>query len=374
MEILARAAELEDQGHDVIHMEVGEPDFATAPPIVAAGQTALQAGHTRYTPATGIPALREEIARHYAQMGVDVGADRIIITAGASAGLTLLASLLLNPGDEVLTTDPGYPCNEVFIRAAGGLPTPVPVTPDAGFQPDAEDIVTHWGTRTVAALLASPANPTGTMLGVEELHAIKSAIEARQGTLIVDEIYQGITRDAAYPSVLSLDLGDIYVLNSFSKFFGMTGWRLGWLVVPEAAIAPLTALAQNLFICPSAPAQHAALAALQPDCMKIHRQRVEAFTERCRCLHDGLLACGFSVPVYPQGAFYLYVDVSHTGMDSQTFCARLLEDYFVACTPGVDFGEHQADRYVRFAYAADIPRLNEALARIRAALQAWGVI
>ena len=271
----------------------------------------------------------------------------------------------------MLITDPGYPCNEVFVEAVGGVPRRIPVAAAQGFQPRAEDIAQFWGDPTRALLLASPANPTGTMVPVDELQRIAEVVQRRTGALIVDEIYQGMTRQAPYSTVLQLNLPELYVLNSFSKFFGMTGWRLGWLVLPEAAVPGATKLAQNLFICPSAPAQYAALAAFSADALETHRNRADEMSQRCQVLHDGLAEIGLPTPVYPQGAFYLYVDISSTGMHSTTFCTRLLEEYFVAVTPGEDFGAHLSERYVRFAYTVDKDRLIEAVARIKSALACW---
>jgi len=372
MEVLERAAFHESEGRRVVHLEVGEPDFATAPPIVDAGLKALAEGKTKYTPATGIPELRQAIVRHYASMGVDVAEQQIVVTSGASGGLTLLAALLLDPGDELLITDPGYPCNEVFTRLAGGEPVTIPVNANQKFQPTATDIDAAWGSATKGVLLASPANPTGTMLEKKVLLDIAETITQHRGFFILDEIYQGLTIDAPYESGLQVTR-DLYVLNSFSKFFGMTGWRLGWLVVPLQAVEAVTKLAQNLFISPSTPAQYAALAAFSPEAMEIHRRRADTFVKRAEMLAAGLRELGFSIPVPPEGAFYLYVDVSHTGMNAREFCWRLLDEYQVASTPGEDFGQHLHERFVRFAYTTDEDSIQLGLQRIGQALQSWGV-
>jgi len=371
MEILARAAYHEGQGCRVVHFEVGEPDFETAAPIVAAGQEALSTGRTKYTQAVGIPELRAAIASHYAAMDVLVAPERIIVTAGASGGLTLLAALLLDPGDEMLITDPGYPCNEVFTRLVGAIPRPLPVFAEQRFQPSPADVRRAWNGSTKGALLASPANPTGTMLPRQWLHDIAAFTRQREGFLILDEIYQGLTTHADYQSGLQVDDG-IYVLNSFSKFFGMTGWRLGWLVVPEIAIEATTKLAQNLFIAPSTPAQYAALAAFSDAAMLIHQQRAATFAQRAELLSTGLLALGFNIPVHPDGAFYLFVDIAHTGMNAGDFTRRLLDEFQVAVTPGADFGEHYAD-FVRFAYTTDEVSIKLGLDRLAAALIEWGI-
>ncbi|NKC00147.1 MAG: aminotransferase class I/II-fold pyridoxal phosphate-dependent enzyme [Pseudomonadales bacterium] len=370
MEVLARAGELEAAGHEVVHLEVGEPDFSTAAPIVEAGRVALADGKTKYTAATGIIPLREKIAAHYAELGVEVCPERIIITSGASGGLTLLSALLLNPGDEILITDPGYPCNEVFAQLVGGVPRPMIVTANNGFQPKVTDIRDAWTARTKGVLLASPANPTGTMLHSSDLQEIAGYVANQDGFFVLDEIYQGLVRGEVYRTGLSISQ-ELFILNSFSKYFGMTGWRLGWIVVPEQAIEYVTRLAQNLFICPSTPAQYAALSAFDLDSMQIHEERAREFDARCERLYEGLLALGFQIPVRPNGAFYLYVDVSHTGLTSTEFCQRLLDEYFVAVTPGEDFGANENDRYVRFAYTTSMASIDLALDRLAQALQAW---
>ena len=372
MQVLQRAGELEAAGRTVVHFEVGEPDFETAPQIVEAGHQALADGRTKYTAATGIEPLREAISGLYAASGIEVTTNRIIITSGASAGLTMLNALLLNPGDELLITDPGYPANEVFARVVGAMPRAIEVGANQGFAPHVDDVEQAWGAETAGVLLASPANPTGTMLTPEVLTGVSDLVRRHDGFFILDEIYQGLTMDASYRTGLQL-VDDLFVLNSFSKYFGMTGWRLGWLVVPEDAIDGVTKLAQNLFISPSAPAQYAALAAFGDDAMAVHEDRADRFRARCARLADGLRELGFGIPVMPDGAFYLYVDVSHTGLNSTEFCWRLLDEYHVAVTPGEDFGHHQADRFVRFAYTTGEEAIDLGLERIARALQAWGL-
>jgi aspartate/methionine/tyrosine aminotransferase len=371
MEVLARAAFYERQGLQVIHFEVGEPDFPTSEIIVAAGREALAQGKTKYTPATGIPELREAISHYYGALGVNVHADQVIVTGGASGGLVLLAGLLLNAGDQLLITDPGYPCNGVFARLTSGESIAVPVTAAGKFQPTVEDIKRVWTPRSRGVLLASPSNPTGTMLPAKDLIEIAEEVSRRDGFFILDEIYQGLTAGADYPTGLAV-CEDLYVLNSFSKFFGMTGWRLGWLVVPEAAVDPVTRLAQNLFISPSTPAQYAAVAGFSDEAMRTHRQRAQIFADRAELLRRGLLQLGFSVPVSPQGGFYLYVDVSHTGLAGGEFCRRLLDEFQVAVTPGEDFGDLEKERFVRFAFTTDEAAIEIGLARISQALRAWG--
>lgn len=373
MQLLQRAQEYERSGKTVVHLEVGEPDFQTAEPIVKAAHAAIDAGRTKYTSASGISDLRQRISAYYQSMGVAVSPDRIMVTSGASGGLTLLAGLLLDPSDRLLITDPGYPCNEVFARLVGAIPKPIAVSAEHRFQPTLASFQAAWSEQTRGALLASPSNPTGTMLSAQDLGDMAAFAQSRQGFLILDEIYQGLHHnEPEYVSGLAVT-DDIYVLNSFSKFFGMTGWRLGWVVVPEHAIEPITALAQNLFISPSAPAQYAALAAFDDDAMTVHKARQQAFVSRARLLSRGLEALGFKIPVAPDGAFYLYVDISHTGMNSTDFCWRLIDEYQVAVTPGADFGSHQAGNHVRFAYTTDEQSIALGLERIGQALRAWGV-
>ena len=373
MQLLQRAQEYERSGKTVVHLEVGEPDFQTAEPIVKAAHAAIDAGRTKYTSASGISDLRQRISAYYQSMGVAVSPNRIMVTSGASGGLTLLAGLLLDPSDRLLITDPGYPCNEVFARLVGAIPKPIAVSAKHRFQPTLASFQAAWSEQTRGALLASPSNPTGTMLSAQDLGDMAAFALSRQGFLILDEIYQGLHHnEPEYVSGLAVT-DDIYVLNSFSKFFGMTGWRLGWVVVPEHAIEPITALAQNLFISPSAPAQYAALAAFDDDAMTVHKARQQSFVSRARLLSRGLEALGFKIPVAPDGAFYLYVDISHTGMNSTDFCWRLIDEYQVAVTPGADFGSHQAGNHVRFAYTTDEQSIALGLERIGQALRAWGV-
>ena len=281
MALLARANELQAAGHDVIHLEIGEPDFSTAAPIVAAGQAALAAGHTRYTAARGIPQLREALAGFYAQRyGVSLNPERILITPGGSGALLLAASLLVDPGKHWLLADPGYPCNRHFLRLVEGAAQLVPVGPESRYQLTPQLVERHWDGDSVGALVASPANPTGTLLHRDELAALASSLKQRGGHLVVDEIYHGLTYGCDAASVLEVD-DDAFVLNSFSKYFGMTGWRLGWLVAPENAVPELEKLAQNLYISAPSMAQYAALACFTPESLAIFEARRHEF-QRCR--------------------------------------------------------------------------------------------
>ncbi|HAR30905.1 MAG TPA: aminotransferase [Gammaproteobacteria bacterium] len=375
IELLERARALEAQGRDVIHLEVGEPDFPTAAPIVAAAHRALEAGATRYTQALGIPALREAISGYYErQVGIRVPPSRVIVTSGASGGLLLLMALLIGPDDELLLTDPGYPCNEVFVWLTNGTPVRIPLRPERQFLLNAADVDAHWSERTRGLLLASPANPTGAMLASDSLRSLADLVRQRQGFLILDEIYQGLVYETERPCRSGLEVAeDLYVLNSFSKYFGMTGWRLGWMVVPEAAVEPLARLAQNLFISPPSLSQHAALAAFSEPALEIHELRRQAFERRRDVLVNGLESLGFGIPLRPAGAFYVYTDISRTGLDAMTFCTRLLEEHAVAVTPGDDFGMINPERWVRFAFTADEARIKESIERIRGALKGWGL-
>ena len=372
MSLLARAQALEQAGHDVIHLEIGEPDFTTAEPVVRAGQAALAAGHTRYIAARGLPALRQAISGFYrSHYGLDIDPERILVTPGGSGALLLASSLLVDPGRHWLLADPGYPCNRHFLRLVEGGAQLVPVGPDTAYQLTPSLVEQYWNADSVGALVASPANPTGTVLSAGELAALSKALHARGGHLVVDEIYHGLTYGLDAASVLQVD-DSAFVLNSFSKYFGMTGWRLGWLVAPPAAVPDLEKLAQNLYISASSIAQHAALACFSEESMAIFEQRRQAFQQRRDYLLPALRQLGFRIEVEPQGAFYLYADVSAFTDDAQAFCAHFLETEHVAFTPGLDFGFHRSNQHVRLAYTQEVPRLQEAVERIARGLKTWG--
>ena len=397
VQILERARELERAGRHVVHFEVGEPDFPTAPPIVEAGIEALSQGRTGYTQALGLPALRAAIAERYS--GVDP--QRVAVTTGASGALNLLAQVLIDPGDEVLVPDPGYPCNDVFIEAAGGVVRRVPVA-ETGFQIERDLLASAWRERTAGVLLASPANPTGSVLRTRQLGAIRD-FAAGRGFVVVDEIYQGLVYDQSDEELLTDQPGEelltdqpgeelltdqpgeelltasaltvddgFFIVNSFSKYFGMTGWRLGWLIAPEWAMDAIERVAQNLYIAPPTVSQYAALAALQAPAIAVHEQRRGIFARRRDTLLEGLDSLGLPVVHRPAGAFYAYVDIAATGIDSETLCTRLIEDFGVAITPGIDFGESRAESYVRFAYTVDEREIAIGIERIRAALRSFG--
>ncbi len=368
MELLARAHELEAQGRSIIHMEVGEPDFPTAEPIVAAGHEALTKGQTRYTAAIGIPPLREAIADHYQDSyGVTLPARRVLVTPGASGALQLATGVLVNPGEQVLMADPGYPCNRHFVRLVEGEPVGIPVDAHSAYQLTPELVERHWTERTVAVLLASPSNPTGTLVSPEALAGILDVARRHGGRVIMDEIYHGLVYGAQVPTALALS-EQVFVINSFSKYFGMTGWRLGWLVAPEAYVREAEKLAQNLFLAPSTPAQYAALAAFSEEAKAVFETRRREFQDRRDFLLPALRELGFGIPATPQGAFYLYADCSPFTDDSFGFAKNLLEAAGVAITPGIDFGRHRAERHVRFAYTNSLERLGEGVERLRRAL------
>jgi aspartate/methionine/tyrosine aminotransferase len=368
MDILARARALESQGHDIIHLEIGEPDFPTPSPIVEAGVAALRAGHTHYTGALGLPELRRAIAGFYAQhWRIEVDPARIVVTPGASGALLLTLGLLTGPGDEVLMADPGYPCNRHFARFCEASTVAVPVGADTAFQLTLELIERFASSATRAVLIASPSNPTGTLIEPAELARIHDWCRARQVALIVDEIYLALTYDAEEHSAAAWD--DVFVINSFSKYFLMTGWRLGWLVAPAWAMDGLERLAQNLYLAAATPAQHAALAAFSSETETILQARKAELRSRRDFLLPALRDLGFELQITPQGAFYLYADCRRHSDDSFQFSRSLLEDTGVAITPGVDFGAFQPERFVRFAYAQPLPRLAEAVERIGHFLQ-----
>ena len=364
MALLARARELEAQGRSIIHMEIGEPDFPTPRPIVDAGIRALEKGELFYTPTPGLPQLRQAIAGYYhTRYGVEVSPSRIMVTTGSSAALLLTCAVLLNPGDEVLVADPGYPANRHFVRVVEGVPRPIPVDAATEYQLAPAQLERNWSPRTVAALVASPSNPTGTLVSTERLAAMAEIARARGGTLIVDEIYHGLVYESDYTTALSF-ADDVFVINSFSKYFNMTGWRLGWVVAPEAYVPELDKLAQNLYLAAPTPAQHAALAAFEPQTLAILDERARELRARRDYLVPALRELGFEIPVIPQGAFYVYAGCSKLTKDSFAFARDLLEQAGVAITPGIDFGTNAAERHVRFAYTNPIERLREGIARI----------
>jgi len=362
MDVLARAHALEAAGRKVVHMEIGEPDFTAPPQVVEAGVRALRDGLTAYTATLGLPALREAISDFYRKkFNVTAETGRIAITAGASGGLLCVAALYVDPGDEILVPDPGYPGYRHFVRAFEGTARALPVSAATNFQPTLDMVRATWGPRTKGLLIGSPSNPTGTLIDPSQLKEIASFIERKKGVLIVDEIYQGLVYGAQPVTALGLP-GEVVIVNSFSKYFCMTGWRLGWVVLPPAAVRGFEKLAQHLFISAPSAAQHAAVAAFSPASISVLETRRSEFAKRRDFLLPALKQAGLKVPAEPHGAFYIYADC---GMDSKTFSIKLLEAEAVAATPGIDFGANGTDRFVRFAYTRSMGDLEQAALRIK---------
>src|SRR2546423_2033380 len=362
MDVLSRAHALEAAGRRVVHMEIGEPDFTAPQPVVEAGVRALREGRTAYTATLGLPALRETVAAHYGErFGERLPAGRVVITAGASGGLLTLAALYVDAGDELLVPDPGYPGYRHFVRAFEGRARALAVSAADNFQPTLALVRAAWGTRTKGLILGSPANPTGTLIERAELARIAEFIAERGGVLMVDEIYQGLTYGAEPWTALG-PAGEVVVINSFSKYFCMTGWRLGWVVLPEHALRGFEKLAQHLFISAPAAAQHAACAAFSAESLAILEGRRAEFGRRRDFLLSALQEAGLAVPAKPHGAFYIYADCRR---DARRFCLELLELEAVAATPGLDFGANGTAHHVRFAYTRPLAELEEAGARIR---------
>ena len=364
------AAELEAAGRNIVHMEIGEPDFLSPKPVCEAGMRVIETGRLFYTPALGLPVLRETIARFYrTRYGVDVSPSRIIITSGASGALLLAIAVLIDNGDEVLMADPGYPCNRNFVRMMGGVADEIAVGADSGYQLTPELVAQRWTPRTRAVMVASPSNPTGTLMADAALKEIAAIAAARGGVMIVDEIYHGLVYEGDYSTALKFS-DQVFVINSFSKYFNMTGWRLGWMVVPEGYLRAFEKLSQNIYLSSPTPSQHAAVAAFEPETIAILEARRAEFKARRDYLLPALRELGFRIPVVPQGAFYIYADCSALCDDSFAFARDLLESAGVAITPGADFGANAADKHVRFAYTNAVPVLAEGVRRIAAYLAA----
>ena len=364
MDVLARAHALEAAGRRVIHMEIGEPDFTAPEPVVEAAMRALRDGASAYTPTLGLAKLREQISGFYAQKFLEkVEPGRIVITSGASGGLLLVLALYVDRDDEILVPDPGYPGYRHMVRAFEGRARALKVTGASNFQPTLEMVKAHWGPRTRGLLLGSPSNPTGTLIDRSELEKIAGFIAARGGVLIVDEIYQGLVYHEAPVSALGLP-GEVVIVNSFSKYFCMTGWRLGWVVLPQTRVRELEKVAQHLFICAPTIAQHAGLACFSPSSLEIFEKRRREFERRRDFLLPALENAGLKVPAPPGGAFYVYADCTASGMNGRRFAMELLEREGVAATPGVDFGANGTARSVRFAYTRGLEDLEEAARRI----------
>jgi aspartate/methionine/tyrosine aminotransferase len=368
------AREVAHTSAPMLFLNIGEPDF-TAPPLVQqAAEQAIRDGRSQYTQATGLQSLRERISQWYAErFQTQVSAERIVVTAGASAALHLACLALIESGDEILMPDPSYPCNRHFVSAADGRAVLIPTTAEERFQLSADKVKASWGPRTRGVLLASPSNPTGTSIHPDMLRDIHQVVQSHGGITVVDEIYLGLSFEAEYgQTALALD-DHIISINSFSKYFNMTGWRLGWMVVPEKLVPVIERLAQNLFICPSTIAQHAAMACFEAESLALYEQRRSEFKARRDYFLPQLNAMGLTVPVMPDGAFYAWADCSTAcaklGVkDSWDFAYAVMNQAHVAITPGRDFGNAETHNFVRFSTASSMEHLQEAVARLRALL------
>jgi aspartate/methionine/tyrosine aminotransferase len=370
------AREVAQGDKPMIFLNIGEPDFTAPPAVQEAATRAIREGRTQYTHATGLEPLRERLSDWYRQrFQLDIPARRIVITAGASAALQLACLALIEAGDDILMPDPSYPCNRHFVSAADGRAVLVPTSAEERFQLSAAQVQSHWQASTRGVLLASPSNPTGTSVHPDEMRRIHNIVSARGGITLVDEIYLGLSFEAAYgQTALAID-DHIISINSFSKYFNMTGWRLGWLVVPERLVPVIERLAQNLFICPSTVAQHAALACFDSDSLALYEQRRQEFKARRDFFIPALRQLGLSVPVMPDGAFYAWADCrelcQRLGLrDSWDFSFEVMRRAHVAITPGRDFGQAQTEHFVRFSTASSMPALQQAVQRLQQMLEA----
>ncbi|WP_454677642.1 pyridoxal phosphate-dependent aminotransferase [Achromobacter marplatensis] len=369
VELFKQGQALQAAGKDIISLGIGEPDFTAPPQVVEALERAARAGLSGYSPPAGLTPLREAIAQFYHdKFGATINPARVIVTAGASGALTLACAALVNSGGEVLMPDPSYPANSNFVLAAGGVPRLIASSAEKRFQLSAQDVAQHWSPATQGVMVASPSNPTGTSIAPDELADLLAEVRARDGFAIVDEIYLGLSYEGEPRSALTLD-DDIIVINSFSKYFHMTGWRLGWMIVPEDMVAPVEKIAASLQICAPTLAQHGALACFTDQAMKTFEHRREAFKQRRDYLLPEFERLGIQVPVKPDGAFYIYADISNLGMDSGTFSQRLLLEAGIAAVPGLDFGPAHGGHTMRFSYATGLDRLEEAVARMGKWLQ-----
>ncbi len=360
MEVMAAAERREASGAGVLHLEVGQPSTPAPSKVVAAAHAALDRDLLGYTTAAGIAPLRRAIGEHLASWyDVEVDPDRIVVTVGASGAFVLAFLAAFDPGDRVAVPSPGYPCYRNALRALGVEVVDVPTSIDTRFQPTPE-LLEAVGELD-GLVVASPSNPTGTMFDRDALAAVVDWCRSREVRLVADEIYHGITYERPAPTVLGLDPAAC-VVNSFSKYFSMTGWRLGWLVAPDDLVEPVTRLAQNFYIAAPTLAQHAAVAAFE--CHDELRANVDRYARNRRILLEGLPAAGFDRLAPADGAFYVYADVSSFGDDSQALCARWLDEIGVAVTPGVDFDPARGHRWVRFSFAGAVDEVAEAVRRL----------
>lgn len=365
VEVFKQVSALKEQGKDIISLGIGEPDFTAPEAVVAELERAARSGLSGYSEPAGLAQLRQAVASYYKDhFGANVSPERVIITSGASGALTLAALALINPGDEVLMPDPSYPANQNFIMGAGGIPRLIPCTKEQRFQLDANTVAENWGPNTKGVLIASPSNPTGTSIQPQALQELINEVRKRNGFIIMDEIYLGLYYDGKPESALVLD-DNIIVINSFSKYFHMTGWRLGWVIAPKELIPAIDKLAASLAICAPTLSQHAALACFQPEVMDIYRERKESFRKRRDYLVPALEEIGLKVPVKPDGAFYVYTDIREYSDNSMEFSNKLLHEAGVAVVPGQDFGPAHASYSLRFSYATKMDQLQEAVHRMR---------
>ena len=364
MELLRRAKDLESQGRNIIHMEIGEPDFGTPKAIIDSGIKQLQTGNIKYTSAAGLSELREKIAAFYqTRYAVKLGTERIFITPGASGAFLLAFGVSVNPGDEIVMADPCYPCNSNFIRLFEGKAVALPVTAATNYQLTANLIEQHWNPSTKGVLIASPSNPTGTLIDADEFKRCIRTVHELGGSFFSDEIYHGLVYGKYAPTALEFS-NNVFVINSFSKYFGMTGWRIGWLIVPEGFVDATEKLAQNIFIATPTLSQYAALAAFDPQNLDEFERRRAKFASRRDFLYNALVNLGFEIPVRPDGAFYIYANCAKFTDDSYQFAVGLLEEEGVAVTPGLDFGNYLANVHLRFAYTTSIERMGDAVERL----------
>ena len=365
VQVITRAIELEAQGKSIINLAVGEPDFPTPQPIVDAAVAALKSDRMRYSPSLGSDALRQALSNWYqSRYAVDVPAERIAVTSGASGALLLTMGMVISEGDEVLMPDPSYPCNRHFVSSMGGSAKLVPVGAETDYQLTSLLVEQNWTERTVGVMVASPSNPTGTLMDHDELQKIVEFVRGRGGVVIVDEIYHGLSYDGQVRTALDIS-DDVFVINSFSKYFAMTGWRLGWTVMPEGYVEHFEKLAQNLYISNSDVAQRAALSAFDLETIEEAEKNRSRYKEQRDFLLPALRDLGFKIPVEPSGAFYIYADCTNFTNDSYSFSHDVLEKAGVAIAPGLDFGDHRANEHVRFSYPKPIPVLQEGIRRLK---------
>lgn len=368
VEVYRRALAMAERGKTIL-MCIGEPDFPTLARVVRAAHEAMTRGETHYTMPLGLPELRRAIAMSYgADHGIDVDPTRVVVTVGGSGALMLAFGAIADPGDEILMADPSYPSNRACLTFCGAHAALVPVGAAERFQLTARLVEQQWSARTRGVMIGSPSNPTGTTIPQDELSAIHDVVRDRGGVLLVDEIYHRLTYGHRPASAVSFG-DDVFVINSFSKYQCMTGWRLGWMVAPPGHVPAIERMQAHFFICPPAPSQWAGVAALEPESTAIFEEQRQELERRRDYLVPALQGLGFRVPAAPDGAFYVYCDVSPFTDDSWEWSMALLEATGVAVTPGRDFGRYEANRHVRISYTSSQAQLEEGVRAIAAFLQ-----